>query len=141
MPDPDQRLFFLLQRAAHRLRTTADRRCLDAAGVTTAQLAALFAIRDGSALTQRRLAAALDLRESAVTALVRRLAEAGLITRRAHPDEHRAVLLELTEEGDAALRAARPAVDRFNAELRALLGDDGFARTAAALHRLAHWEP
>ncbi|WP_017593908.1 MarR family winged helix-turn-helix transcriptional regulator [Nocardiopsis potens] len=141
MPDPDQRLFFLLQRAAHRLRTTADRRCLDAAGVTTAQLAALFAIRDASGLTQRRLAAALDLRESAVTALVRRLAEAGLITRRAHPDEHRAVLLELTEEGDAALRAARPAVDRFNAELRALLGDDGFARTAAALHRLAHWEP
>ncbi|GAA1120532.1 MarR family winged helix-turn-helix transcriptional regulator [Nocardiopsis composta] len=141
MPDPDQRLFFLLQRAAHRLRTTADRRCLDAAGITTAQLAALFAIRDGSGLTQRRLADTLGLRESAVTALVRRLTEAGLIARRAHPSEHRAVVLELTGAGDDALRAARPAVDRFNAELRALLGDDGFTRTAAALHRLAHWEP
>ncbi|MFR0354726.1 MarR family winged helix-turn-helix transcriptional regulator [Streptomyces sediminimaris] len=140
MPEPDQRLFFLLQRAAHRLRTTADRRCLAAAGVTTAQLGALFAVQDRPGITQQELARALGLRESAVTALVGRLTAADLLLKRAHPSEHRAVVLELTEPGAAALRAARPEVDRVNAELRELLGDEGFVRTAGALHRLAHWE-
>ncbi|MGW0186001.1 MarR family winged helix-turn-helix transcriptional regulator [Streptomyces sp. NPDC003362] len=139
-PSSDPRLFFLLQQAAHRLRTAADRRCLAAAGVTTAQLGALFAVHDEPGLTQQRLARVLGLRESAVTGLVARLGKAGLLVKRAHPREHRAVVLELTEDGVAALDAARPEIDRFNGELRALLGEQGFTRTAAALHRLAQWE-
>lgn len=142
MSEPDdQRLYFLLQRAAHRLRTTADRRCLAAAGVTTAQIGALFAVHDEPGITQQQLARTLGLRESAVTGLVGRLTGAGLLARQAHPRQHRAVVLELTEAGAAALQAARPEIDRFNAELRAVLGEDGFTRTAAAMHRLAHWEP
>ncbi|QFG25178.1 MarR family winged helix-turn-helix transcriptional regulator [Actinomadura sp. WMMB 499] len=141
MPEPDPRLFFLLQRAAHRLRTVADRRCAAAAGVSTAQLGALLAVRDEPGLTQRGLARTLGLRESAVTALVARLTRAGLVTRRSHPHEHRAVVLELTGDGAAALRAAQPEIDRFNAELRALLGDDGFMRTAVTMRDLAHWDP
>lgn len=137
----DHRLFFLLQRAAHQLRTTADRRCLAAAGVTTAQLGTLFTVRDQPGITQRELARVLGLRESGVTALVTRLTAAGFLTKRAHPREHRAVTLELTETGAAALRAAQPEIDRFNGELRTLLGDDEFLRTSAALDRLAHWEP
>ncbi|MFC8513165.1 MarR family winged helix-turn-helix transcriptional regulator [Streptomyces sp. NPDC057257] len=140
MSEPDQRLYFLLQRAAHRLRTTQDRRCLAAAGVTTAQLGALFAVKDRPGITQQELARTLGLRESAVTALVARLTAARLLTKEPHPLQHRAVVLELTDAGAEALRAAQPEIDRFNAELRALLGDEGFVRTAGALHRLAHWE-
>ncbi|MGW3498732.1 MarR family winged helix-turn-helix transcriptional regulator [Streptomyces sp. NPDC001020] len=141
MPEPDQRLFFLLQRAAHQLRTTADRRLLSAAGITTAQLGALLALSDQPGITQQQLAHVLHQRESGITALVRRLSDAGFITKRRHPSEHRAVVLELTDCGLGALAAARPEIDRFNAELRALLGDDGFTGTAAALHQLARWEP
>lgn len=141
MPDPDQRLFFLLQRAAHQARTIADRRLLDTAGITTAQLGALYAVQDEPGITQQRLARALGLRESAVTGLVARLTAAGLVVRQAHPREHRAVVVRLTEAGHAALRSAQPEVERFNAELRALLGADGFTVTAAALHDLAHWQP
>lgn len=137
---PDQRLFFLLQRAAHQLRTAADRRCLAAAGVTTAQLGALYAVRDTPGVTQGELARTLGLGEPAVTALVRRLTTAGLVARNPHPREHRAVALRLTGAGEAALTAAQPEVDRFNAELRGLLGEEGFSRTAAALHRLAGWD-
>jgi len=141
MSEPDQRLYFLLQRAAHRLRTSVDRRCLAAAGVTTAQIGALFAVQEQPGLTQQELARVLGLRESAVTALVGRLAAAGLLSKQAHPDQHRAVVLELTPAGAAALDAAQPEIDRFNAELRQVLGDDGFVRTAGALHRLAYdWE-
>ncbi|WP_128434945.1 MarR family winged helix-turn-helix transcriptional regulator [Streptomyces cyaneus] len=140
MSEPDQRLFFLLQRAAHQLRTACDRRLLAAAGITTAQLGALFAVRDEPGVTQQQLARALGLRESAVTGLVGRLTAAGLVAKRAHPREHRAVVLELTGEGAAALDAAQPEVDRFNAQARALLGEDGFTQTAAAMRALAHWE-
>ncbi|WP_367322102.1 MarR family winged helix-turn-helix transcriptional regulator [Streptomyces sp. HUAS ZL42] len=139
-PEPDQRLYFLLQQAAHRLRMSADRRFLTAAGVTAAQLGALFAVHDQPGITQQELARVLGLGESAVTGLVARLTKAGLVTRRAHPHEHRAVVLELTGDGEAALVAARPEIDRLNAELRTLLGDQGFVRTAAALQRLTVWE-
>ncbi|MEV6552426.1 MarR family winged helix-turn-helix transcriptional regulator [Streptomyces sp. NPDC051597] len=139
-PESDPRLFFLLQRAAHTLRLTADRRCLAAAGVTTAQLGALFAVRDRPGLSQRDLARTLGLRESAVTPLVTRLTTAGLVTKRAHPREHRAVVLELTDAGTVALDAAGPEIERFNADMRDLLGAEGFTRTAAALHTLAHWQ-
>lgn len=141
MAEPDQRLFFLLQRAAHQLRTSADRRCLEAAGITTAQLGALFAVHDQPGITQQRLAHTLGLGESAVTALVTRLIKADLVSKKAHPNEYRAVVLELSEAGEDALRAARPEINRFNAEVRALLGDEGFERTAVALHELAHWNP
>jgi DNA-binding MarR family transcriptional regulator len=140
MVDSEPRLFFLLQRAAHTLRLAADRRCLAAAGITTAQLGALFAVQEAPGLTQRELARVLGLRESAVTGLVRRVVESGLVLRRPHPSEHRAVVLELTEEGADALRAARPEIDRFNAELHAVLGEDLDA-TARAMKALADWEP
>lgn len=38
------------------------------------------------------------------------------------------MVLELTVPGADALRAAQPEIDRFNAELREVLGDDGFMR-------------
>ncbi|MGV9362263.1 MarR family winged helix-turn-helix transcriptional regulator [Amycolatopsis sp. NPDC003731] len=139
MPEPDQRLFFLLQQAAHRLRVAADRRCLAAAGITTAQLGALFAVREGG-LTQRELAARLGQRESAVTAMVTRLVDAGLVGKNTHPHEHRAVVLELTAAGEDALVRVAPEIEEFNAQLRAVLGEAGFRQTAEAVGKLARRE-
>ncbi|MEU6090988.1 MarR family transcriptional regulator [Streptomyces sp. NPDC047085] len=96
--------------------------------------------RAGQLPTTRQLPARdLGLRQSAVTPLVGRLTAAGLVAKSAHPQEHRAVVLQLTHAGAAALRNAGPEIDRFNAEMRDLLGDDGFTHAAAALHKLAHW--
>jgi DNA-binding MarR family transcriptional regulator len=134
--EPDQRVFLLLQQTAHRLRIWADRRCVDLAGVTTAQVGALFALHDTPMSTQRELAAALGQRESAVTAMVRRLLEAGLVRRHPSPDDHRAHLLALTPDGEQALKTVRPIVAEFNAMLRRALGADGPATLAAALRTL-----
>ncbi|HET6705967.1 MarR family winged helix-turn-helix transcriptional regulator [Amycolatopsis sp.] len=139
MPEPDQRLFFLLQQAAHRLRVAADRRCLAAAGITTAQLGALFAVREGG-LTQRDLAEQLGQRESAVTAMVTRLVDAGLVAKQPHPREHRAVSLRLTEAGEEALARVGPAIEEFNARLRAVLGEQGFRDTVDGVGKLARGE-
>ena len=97
-------------------------------------------MRDEPGITQQKPARTLGLRESAVTGLVGRLTAAGLVARRAHPREHRAVVLELTDDGAAALEAAQPEVDRFDAQARALLGEDGFTRTAEAMRVLAYGE-
>jgi MarR family transcriptional regulator, organic hydroperoxide resistance regulator len=132
----DQRVFLLLQQAAHRMRIWADRRCVELAGVTTAQTGALFALRDAPMSTQRELAASLGQRESAVTAMVRRLLDAGLVDRHPSPDDHRAHLLALTATGEATLATVRPVVAEFNATLRRLLGADGPAALAAALRTL-----
>jgi DNA-binding MarR family transcriptional regulator len=139
VPEPDQRLFFLLQQAAHRLRVAADRRCLAAAGITTAQLGALFAIGAGGS-TQRELAEELGQRESAVTAMVTRLVEAGLVAKQPHPREHRAVVLRLTAAGEEALARVVPAIEEFNARLLAILGEDGFRDTAEGVGKLARSE-
>ncbi|WP_410587832.1 MarR family winged helix-turn-helix transcriptional regulator [Amycolatopsis sp. lyj-23] len=139
MAEPDQRLFFLLQQAAHRLRVAADRRCLAAAGITTAQLGALFAVGEGGS-TQRDVAERLGQRESAVTAMVARLAEAGLVAKEPHPREHRAVVLRLTAAGEEALVRVAPEGQEFNARLLAVLGEAGFRNTVEGVGKLARSE-
>ncbi|ASR37820.1 MarR family transcriptional regulator [Prauserella marina] len=137
MPESgEQRLYFLLQRAAHQLRVDADRRCLAEVGITTAQLGALFAIEANPGTTQQRLAHTLGQRESAITTLVGRLTTAGLVSKSAHPEQHRAVVLELTKKGAKALTDVRPEMEDFNANLRATLGSD-FDRVTTALGKIA----
>ncbi|ONI79656.1 MarR family transcriptional regulator [Actinosynnema sp. ALI-1.44] len=135
----DQRLYFLLQRAAHQLRLAADRLCTSTAGITTAQLGALFAVRDKPGITQQELAHTLGQRESAITSMVTRLVDAGLITKRTHPRQYRAMALELTPVGRKALEKVRPVIDRFNEEMRAVIGAEAFDATAEAMARLDRW--
>jgi MarR family transcriptional regulator, organic hydroperoxide resistance regulator len=137
---PDERLFFLLQRVAHQLRVAADRRCTAAAGITTAQLGALFVVHDHPGVTQQELATELGQRESAITAMVTRLIDAGLLTKRTHARQYRAMALQLTPAGSQALNRVRPEMETFNAELRAVLGAGDFDTTTAALRRLVDWQ-
>jgi DNA-binding MarR family transcriptional regulator len=135
----DERLFFLLQRAAHQLRVAADRRCTAAAGITTAQLGALFVVQDRPGVTQQELAGELGQRESAITAMVARLLEAGLLTRRTHARQYRAMALHLTAAGTQAVARVRPEMERFGREVRGLLGDGAFEEMGMALRRLVDW--
>jgi DNA-binding MarR family transcriptional regulator len=137
----DERLFFLLQRAAHQLRVAADRRCTAVAGVTSAQLGALFVVQERPGVSQQELAAELGQRESAITAMVARLVDAGLLTKRAHALQYRAMALHLSPAGTRALTRVRPEMERFNAEMRAVIGADGFDSTANVLRKLVDWRP
>jgi DNA-binding MarR family transcriptional regulator len=55
-------------------------------------------------LAMKDLAEQLDLSPPSVTALVRRLAQAGLVQRQGHAEDCRVVLLSLTDEGRALLK-------------------------------------
>lgn len=131
------RIYHLLQLAAHRLRVQADREALAAASITAAQAAVLFVIEGAPAVTQRGIARTLQLRESAVTAMIGRLLDAELIARRPSEADGRAVELDLTPAGRAALGAVRPALERMNAALAEALGADRSAALAAGLEAIA----
>jgi DNA-binding MarR family transcriptional regulator len=132
----DERLYFHLQIAAARLRTEADRRCIDQAGVTTAQAAALAVIRERPGVSQRALARTLRQTEPSITTLVRRLIAAGLVDRTVDPGDGRARALVLTQSGAAALRSVDTAFSVINEHIDTQLTGDEVRQVTAALRRL-----
>lgn len=129
------RLYARLQSAAHALKKTADRALMDAAGVTTAQAAVLAVVAGAERPTQRTVADALGLNESAVTGMANRLIALGYLAREKDPDDRRAWLLRLTTQGEKALERIAEPFGRINARLDNALGADLDA-FAASLNRI-----
>ena len=67
---PDQRLYYLINRAQHHLRKLVDRISLDRVGVSSAQVGALFLIAQRAVCTQADIAAELGQDESAITTML-----------------------------------------------------------------------
>lgn len=114
MSAADQRLYFLLQRAAHGLKNAADHRLKNAAKITTAQAAVLAVVKAEGALSQRQLADTLKQRESAMTMMVERLLKAGYISRDRSESDARAWVLSLASTGAAALAAVEEPFNEIN---------------------------
>lgn len=133
----EERLYFLLQIAAHRLRTEADNALMNAAGLTTAQVAVLNLIASSKQVKQRDLAKRLKQNESAITAMIARLMKAGLVSRERSNSDARTWMLELTETGKSTLkRVAKPFAD-INARLDKALGKKNAAAMAKQLDAIA----
>lgn len=136
MSAKDQRLYFNIQRTAHGLQKIADRRLLDASGITTAQAVVLTLAAESREAKQRDIARMLGVNESAMTALVGRLEAMGMITRHRSPDDPRAWRLRLTKKGVDAVKRAGEAFARINALLDRALeesGSQGFAEALRAI--------
>ena len=96
---------------ARMLRTYADQRARQF-GISRAQWTVLMRLDRSEGLNQSELAELLDLQPISVTRLLDRLAESGLIERRADPNDRRANRLFLTP-------AARPLLEQLTS-----LGED-----------------
>ncbi|WP_430423753.1 MarR family winged helix-turn-helix transcriptional regulator [Phenylobacterium sp.] len=141
-PAGRERLYHLLQTAAHRLKTRADRDSQGVAGVSAAQAAVMFVIQREGGATQRRVAEQLKLNESAVTAMVGRLMEAGLVDRAPSATDGRAWTVSLTAAGTTALEVFRVSLDAMNAEITAALGgEEAVVRFAEGLRALLEISP
>lgn len=141
-PAGRERLYHLLQTAAHRLKTRADRDSQGVAGVTAAQAAVMFVIARERATTQRRVAEQLKLNESAVTGMVGRLMEAGFVARAPSPTDGRAWTVTLTPAGETALDRFRVNLDALNADITAALGGEAeVARFADGLRAILEIAP
>ncbi len=121
----ESRLYFQLQRTAAVLKQAADDCLLDAASITTAQAAVLNVVALGSAVHQNEIAEILDQKESAVTQMVAKLEERGLLSRERSSRDRRAWEVAITQQGRTATQKAGLAFDSINARLDAVLnGDD-----------------
>ena len=105
-PQPVKREFaFTIMDVARLLKTYADQRARQF-GISRAQWAVLIRIDRNEGLKQSELADMLDLQPITLTRLLDRLADNGLIERRADPNDRRANRLYLKP-------AAKPLLDRL----------------------------
>ena len=127
----DRRLIFLLNVAQRRLRRFLAMQA-PRDGVTAAQSGLLFVLgrRDGVLIGEA--GAALDLGMPGISGLADRMIEAGLIEKRADPNDGRAWRLWLTASGRKALARSRAGVAELNARLT-----EGF--TDAEIEIVARW--
>lgn len=111
------RIYFLLQRAAHRLKTEADAALMRDCGLTTAQAAVMTIVAEHGPVTQKYVAQTLSQRESAITAMAGRLVKAGLISKTRSSTDSRAFELTITDAGHRALDVTRSTFGAINARL------------------------
>jgi DNA-binding MarR family transcriptional regulator len=126
----DRRLIFLLNVAHRRVQRFVATQAPK--GVTATQAGLLFVLgqRDGVLLGEA--GAALDLGMPGISGLVERTVEAGLIAKRADPDDGRAWRLWLTASGRRALARAKAGAAELNAQLM-----EGFTDTEIEI--VARW--
>src|SRR6185503_58411 len=106
MPDPSDnahRLLQLFERMRNSRPGPAFMR-LSQLNLSFSHVRALHLLAPERTLAMKDLAEQLDLSPPSVTALVRRLAQTGLVQRQAHAEDSRVVLLSLTDEGRALLK-------------------------------------
>ncbi|WP_296228036.1 MarR family winged helix-turn-helix transcriptional regulator [Ralstonia sp. UBA689] len=130
MTAPERRLVYLLSVGQRRLQRWVQTRTGE--GVTAAQSGLLFFLEKNDGALMREAGAALDLGPSAMSGLVDRSADAGLIERRPDANDGRAWQLWLTPAGRAALAETRIGLAELNARLT-----DGF--TDAEIDVVARW--
>ena len=85
----------------HRLITTAMDKELKALGLTRSQLRVVLYLTREEGLTQVRIAEDLEMGKVAVGGLLDRLEAKGLVERRAHPTDRRAMQIFLTAKAGA----------------------------------------
>ena len=93
--------------------------------LTPVQYAALAAISTNPGIDQITLAGLIAYDRTTITGVVDRLAQKGLLERRASSRDRRARELQITEEGQKTLEAVSPAVETAQELLvRGLTGDE-----------------
>ncbi len=130
------KLYWRLQLAAHFLQKRADRDLLESGNITTAQLGVIAVIGNGTDVTQKDVAVALGLNESAITAMVRRLIGLGYVERQKSEHDGRAKLLSLTDDGHAIHQNTRPPFKKINTRIESVLDDTEIENLADYLDRL-----
>ena len=80
----------------------------EAGGISTTQLGVLFFLQKSPGALLKDVSDALGVNASAITALIGRMEDAGLVRRQPSSDDQRAVHLFATANGVARVAAARP---------------------------------
>jgi len=113
----DRRIFYKLSLAYHLLSKRTDSELHQAFGIGSVQLGAVFFLLKHEGCMLKELSAGLGLNNSAITGLVSRMEEAGLLTRTICSIDGRSYRLFLTEKARTLGQKAIPFVKKHNAKL------------------------
>ncbi len=113
----ERRFIFLIGQARQRLMTRLDQALMETAGITAAQSGALYYLRDNNGCMFTELSKALGLDKSAITGLVDRLENKGLVQRRIPPANRRSISIVITDEGKDVARRCLKVTKDFNAAI------------------------
>ena len=127
------RLIYKLSLAQHRLSKSADLAFREAGGISKTQLGVLFFLQKSPGALLKDVSDALGVNASAITALIGRMEDAGLVRRQPSSDDQRAIHLYATASGLSKAAAARPALARLNACLTADFNERELATIARFL--------
>ena len=100
------------------------------------EFSVLVRLHDIGSWTQNSLGRSIFMEPANIAALVRRLAERGLVTREPDPDDRRAIRVSITPAGVALLAAARTEADAANTHTLSVLEPAERAELMALLRRL-----
>jgi len=131
------RLFHLVAQARQNLFRSADRVFSTELDVSGTQVVALFAIQNQEGCQLKDLSAQLQLKNSAITGLVGRMEENGLIQRQPCEQDGRSTRLYLSDKGKAVLAQAKPVLARVNSQLTRGFSNDELAVVARFLGHAA----
>jgi DNA-binding MarR family transcriptional regulator len=124
----------LLNQVSRDLGTAAER-LLAPLGLT-AQQAALLLHASREPRTPSQLMAVLGTDTAGMTKLLDRLEAKGLLARRPHPADRRAVLIELTGPGRALVPRLPPVFGRLTSQLLAGFSDEEIGQLTGMLRRM-----
>lgn len=131
------RLFHLVAQARQNLFRSADQVFSAELEVSGTQVVALFAIQSQEGCQLKDLTAQLQLKNSAITGLVGRMEDNGLIRRQPCEQDGRSTRLYLTDKGRAVVAQAQPVLARVNAQLTKGFTHDELAVVARFLQHAA----
>jgi DNA-binding MarR family transcriptional regulator len=134
-PDVTDRLGYLLKHAQlklHELTSAA----LEPFGLDGRELAVLTVLGSGEPASQQEAARRLSIDRTTMVAFIDSLEDRELVERRAHADDRRKNVVELTHAGRVALRHATKASEEAEREFLAPLTKAAAERFRDALHTL-----
>jgi len=124
-----------LQRATHATLHVLTTKLVDL-DLTASEINALGNLADGVGRTVSELGAAVGTRPATLTGILDRLERRGLITRGARPGDRRAVLIELTADGERTAALIRQTLRDVEKRALAGLGADDVNAALAVLRAL-----
>ncbi len=132
----DERFIFLIGQAQHRLFTRLDQALMQTAGITAAQSGALYYLMEHDGCLLNELSRALMLDKSAITGLVDRLENKGLVERCRTASDRRAISIRLTGAGKAAAQKCLGVTKEFNSAIKEGLSEAEISTFSMILQKI-----
>jgi DNA-binding MarR family transcriptional regulator len=126
---------YLTNWAARLFARAMDRR-LKEIGMSSGQMPVLFALGDGGALTQKRLAELAALEQPTMAATLARMERDGLVERKPNPRDGRSALFSLTPAAMDKAKTVREAVVSINGQALSGLSEEEQAAFMDMMHRI-----